>query len=69
MLAPLQCQTKYRGGLKFASPPGIGLKNNYLVGRNIRLQTKNSFLSPDKKLRPIKVKVSLLEVQKNLAGQ
>ena len=36
------------------------------VGRNFRHQTKNSSLSIDEKFRPIKVKVSLNEVQVNL---
>ena len=33
------------------------------VGRNFRHQTKNLSLSPDEKFRPIKVKVSLVEMQ------
>ena len=38
-------------------------------GRNFRYQTKNSSLSPNENFRPIKVKVSLVELQVNLKGQ
>ena len=39
------------------------------VGRNLRHQTKNLSHSPDEKFRPIKVKLSLNEVQMNLRGK
>ena len=39
------------------------------VGQNFRHQTRNLLLSPDEKFRPIKVKVSLIEVQMNLRGR
>ena len=48
---------------------GETLSGETFVGRNFRHQTKNSSLSPDKKFRSIKVKVSLNEVQVNLRGK
>ena len=39
------------------------------VGRNFRHQKKNLLLLPDEKFRPIKVKVSLNEVQMRLRGK
>ena len=45
---------------------GETLSGESFVGRNFRHLTKNSSLSPDEKFRPIKVKVSLVEVQMNL---
>ena len=38
------------------------------LGRNVRHQTKNLSLSPDKKSPPIKVKGNLVKVQVSLRG-
>ena len=48
---------------------GKNCRTKQFVGRNFRHQTKNSPHSPDKKFRPIKVKVSLEKVQVNLRGK
>ena len=47
------------------SPSKYLIRRNF-VGRNFRHQRKNSSLSPDKKFRTIKIKVSLNELQVNL---
>ena len=47
----------------------IFVGRNYSSGEIFRHQTKNSSLSPDEKFRPVKVKVSLVEVQMNLRGK
>ena len=42
---------------------------NGLLATTLLGETKNSSLSPDEKFRPIRVKVSLNEVQVNLQGK
>ena len=45
--------------------PGVTVSGKILLGETICHQTNNSSLSPDEIFRPIKVKVSLVEVQVN----
>ena len=45
---------------------GDTLSGEIFVGRNLRYQTKTFSLSPDEKFHPIKLKVSVVEVQLKL---
>ena len=53
---------------RHSQSPRVPYWAKLFVGRSFRHQMKNSSLSPDGKFRPIKVKVSLVEVQVNIRG-